>query len=147
MSNIDVKASGWKLVQVGRIVYIREGPYAGKLAAIAEIIDNKRALIDGPSAKEGATVPRQAIPLAHLTLTHIVIPKFPRAAGTGPTRRLWEKNEVDKQWDESAAAKKSKRQELRRGLNDFERFKVMRLKKQERTEVRKTFAKVRAAAK
>ena len=152
MSHIDVKASGWKLVEVGRVVYIREGPHAGKLAAITEIVDSKRvcdphdldillrsipgtdrsfqALIDGPSSKEGATVPRHAIPLAHVTLTQIVIPKFPRSAGTGATRRLWEKNEVDKQWEESAWAKKRQQQELRRGLTDFERFKVMRLKKQ-----------------
>ena len=42
MSNIDIKASSWKLVEVGRVVQIRSGPYEGKLAAIVEIIDNKR---------------------------------------------------------------------------------------------------------
>lgn len=42
MSNIDIKASGWKLVEVGRVVLIRSGPFEGKLAAIVEIIDHKR---------------------------------------------------------------------------------------------------------
>jgi ribosomal protein L14E/L6E/L27E len=42
MSNIDIKATTWKLVEVGRVVLIRKGPYTGKLAAIVEIIDHKR---------------------------------------------------------------------------------------------------------
>lgn len=42
MSNVDIKAAGWKLVEVGRIVTIRQGPFAGKLAAIVEIIDAGR---------------------------------------------------------------------------------------------------------
>lgn len=39
---IDIKPSTWKLVEVGRVVLIRRGPYADKLAAISEIIDHKR---------------------------------------------------------------------------------------------------------
>ncbi|KAL9625374.1 MAG: hypothetical protein Q9160_000437 [Pyrenula sp. 1 TL-2023] len=147
MSNIDVKASTWKLVEIGRVVYIREGPYTGKLAAIAEIIDNKRALVDGPSTKKDAVVPRQAIPLSNVSLTDIVIPKLPRSAGTGPVKRLWEKHEVDSKWEEGTWAKKNKQQELRRNLTDFERFKIMRLRKQARNEVRREYSKVRAAAK
>lgn len=42
MSQIDIKPAGWKLVEVGRVVLLRSGPYAGKLAAIVEIIDHKR---------------------------------------------------------------------------------------------------------
>lgn len=89
-----------------------------------------QALVDGPSSKENAVVPRHAIQLDKVTMTPFVIPKLPRAAGTGPVRRLWEKNEIDKKWAESSWAKKSERQEKRRNLGDFERFKVMRLKKQ-----------------
>jgi Ribosomal protein L14 len=63
-------------------------------------------------------------------MTPIVIPKLPRAAGTGPVRRLWEKNEIDQKWAESSWAKKKEQQDKRRNLGDFERFKVMRLKKQ-----------------
>ncbi|KMU76871.1 ribosomal protein L14 [Coccidioides immitis RMSCC 3703] len=88
MAQIDIKASSWKLVEVGRVVLIRSGPYAGKLAVIAEIIDHKR----------------------------------------------------------SNYAKKREQQERRRNLTDFERFKVMRLKKQARYEVQKAQAKVRAAS-
>ena len=42
MSGIDIKPAGWKLVEVGRVVVLQTGPHAGKLAAIVEIIDNKR---------------------------------------------------------------------------------------------------------
>jgi ribosomal protein L14E/L6E/L27E len=87
-------------------------------------------LVDGPSGKEGAVVPRQAIALDHVYLTPFVIPKMPRAAGTGPVKRLWEKHEIDQKWAESSWAKKREQQDRRKNLTDFERFKVMRLKKQ-----------------
>lgn len=42
MADIDVKIAQWKLVEVGRVVLIRSGPYTGKLAAIVEIVDHRR---------------------------------------------------------------------------------------------------------
>lgn len=42
MAGIDIKPAGWKLVEVGRIVVVQGGEHNGKLAAIVEIIDNKR---------------------------------------------------------------------------------------------------------
>jgi large subunit ribosomal protein L14e len=42
MAQVDIKASSWKLVEVGRVLLIRSGPYIGKLATIVEIIDHKR---------------------------------------------------------------------------------------------------------
>ena len=42
MSGIDIKPAAWRLVEVGRIITIRKGPYEGKLAAIVEIIDPNR---------------------------------------------------------------------------------------------------------
>lgn len=89
-----------------------------------------QVLVDGPSGKEDKVVPRHVLPLAHATLTPFVIPKFPRAAGTGPVRRLWEKNEIDEKWAKSSYVKKEEQREKRKNLTDFERFKVMRLKKQ-----------------
>ncbi|KAK2764984.1 hypothetical protein FQN54_008683 [Arachnomyces sp. PD_36] len=147
MANIDIKAASWKLVEVGRVVLIRSGPYTGKLAAIVEIIDHRRVLVDGPSGQEGKVVPRHALPLAHATLTPFTIPKLPRAAGTGPVKKLWEKEGVDEKWEQSSWAKKKAQTDRRRNLTDFERFKVMRLKKQNRNEVLKENAKLRAAAK
>jgi large subunit ribosomal protein L14e len=42
MSGIDVKPAGWKLVEVGRVINIKQGRYEGRLAAIVEIIDHRR---------------------------------------------------------------------------------------------------------
>ena len=42
MADIDVQVAQWKLVEVGRVVLIRRGPFTGKLAAIVEIVDHKR---------------------------------------------------------------------------------------------------------
>jgi len=146
MSGVDIKPAGWKLVEVGRIVHIRSGTFEGKLAAIVEIIDQSRVLVDGPSSKEGAVVPRQAVHLNTISLTPYVIPQLPKAAGTGAVKKLWEKNEIDSKWAESSWAKKREQQDRRRNLTDFERFKVMRLKKQARYEVLKAQAKVKASA-
>ncbi|KAJ9631232.1 hypothetical protein, variant [Exophiala oligosperma] len=146
MSNVDIKAAGWKLVEVGRIVTIRQGPFAGKLAAIVEIIDAGRVLVDGPSTKEDAVVPRQAVYTSTVTLTPWVI-SIPKAAGTGAVKKVWEKQEVDKKWSESSWAKKREQADRRKNLTDFERFKVMRLKKQQRFETLKAQARVRATAK
>lgn len=42
MADIDVKIAQWKLVEVGRVVLIRRGPFTGKLAVIVEIVDHRR---------------------------------------------------------------------------------------------------------
>jgi large subunit ribosomal protein L14e len=49
-------------------------------------------------------------------------------------KKLWEKHEIDKKWSESSWAKKREQQDRRRNLTDFERYKVMRLKKQVSTD-------------
>jgi ribosomal protein L14E/L6E/L27E len=87
-------------------------------------------LVDGPSTKEDSIVPRHALALAHVSLTPIVIPKLPLAAGTGAVKKAWEKAEVESKFEDTSFAKKRAQQERRRKLSDFERFKVMRLKKQ-----------------
>lgn len=102
--------------------------------------------MDGPSTKEDQIVPRQAIALSTVSLTPFVIPKMPKASGTGALKKLWEKAEIDSKWAESSWAKKREQQDRRRNLTDFERFKVMRLKKQARFEVQKAHAKLRASA-
>ena len=105
-----------------------------------------QALIDGPSSDSKAVVPRQPIALAQLILTPLVLEKLPRAARTGVVKALWEKAGIDAKWQESAWAKKRAQKERRRALTDFERFKVLRLRKQARFEVRKSLAKVKAAS-
>lgn len=46
--------------------------------------------------------------------------------------KAWEKEGVEAKWAETAWAKRRERKEKRLALTDFERFKVLRLKKQVR---------------
>ncbi|KAF8535936.1 ribosomal protein L14-domain-containing protein, partial [Trichophaea hybrida] len=120
-------------VEVGRLVLLNNGPSAGQLAVIVEIIDHKRVLIDSPDT----TVARQSFPLAHVSLTSIVIPSLPRGARTAIVSKIWENQSIDEQWSNSAFAKRINSNNRRSALNDFDRFKVMVLRKQRRFEVRK----------
>ncbi|CAL3964170.1 unnamed protein product [Diplocarpon coronariae] len=146
MGDAEIKASSWRLVEVGRVVLIADGPSEGKLATIVEIIDHKRALVDGPSTDSKTAVPRQSIALSHVVLTPLVLESLPRGARTGIVKAHWTKAGVEAKWQESAWAKKRNQKERRKALTDFERFKVMRLRKQARFEIRKSLAKVKAAA-
>jgi ribosomal protein L14E/L6E/L27E len=92
------------------------------------VANSAQVLVDGPSEK--APVPRQQINLSDVSLTAIVIPKLPRATGRGFTKKKWEEEKVDEKFAESTWAKKSARFQKRRQLGDFDRFKVMKLRKQ-----------------
>lgn len=84
--------------------------------------------MDGPS--KDSPVPRHSAPLANLSLTPIVIRKLPRAAGAGFVKKQWQEEKVDEKFAESSWAKRRAQFQKRRELNDFERFKVMKLRKQ-----------------
>ncbi|KIM85555.1 hypothetical protein PILCRDRAFT_816753, partial [Piloderma croceum F 1598] len=101
-----------RFVQVGRVVILKSGPYAGKIAVIAEIIDHNRAIIDGPST----SVPRQSFPYRHLTLTPLALTKLPRAASSGVIKKQLEKEATIEKWDKSAWAQKRAQVERRRKL-------------------------------
>ena len=102
--------------------------------------------MDGPASDSKLAVPRQAISLSEVLLSDFVIAKLPRGARTGTVKKAWEKAEIDSKWKESNWAKKQLQKERRAQLTDFDRFKVLRLKKQRRFEQRKALAKVKASA-
>jgi large subunit ribosomal protein L14e len=102
--------------------------------------------VDGPSANEKLAVPRHAINLTNLLLSPLMIEKLPLGARTGAIKTAWEKQEIDSKWAETNWAKKREQKERRKALTDFDRFKVMRLKKQRRFEERKALAKIKASA-
>jgi len=96
----------------------------------AGLAHTKQVLVDGPSDEAGKDVPRHAAALSHLSLTPIVIKKLPLAAGNGAIKAAWKKAEVEQKWDSSSWAQSRAKSAKRRALTDFERFKVMRLRKQ-----------------
>ncbi|CCE62549.1 hypothetical protein TPHA_0C03990 [Tetrapisispora phaffii CBS 4417] len=131
-----VKASNWRLVEVGRVVLVKTGPSAGKLAAIVEIINQKKVLIDGPETG----VPRQTVILGHVVLTPLTF-ALTRGARTATVSKKWSSAGVTEKWATSTWAKKIAQRERRAALSDFERFQVMVLRKQKRFAVKKALAK------
>lgn len=111
------------------------------------LTSNLQVLVDGPASDANpGGVARQAVALADVLLTAIVVEKLPRGARSGAVKAAWEKTEVDSKWKASNWYKKRVQNERRKALTDFDRFKVLRLKKQRRFEERKALAKVKASA-
>ncbi|KAN0136187.1 60S ribosomal protein [Lactarius tabidus] len=129
-----------RFVEVGRVVLLKGGPHAGRIAVIVEIIDHNRAIIDGPTTG----VPRQSFPYRHLTLTSLNVPELPRAAGTGTVKKYVEKADLVTKWESSSWAKKRAATAKRRTLTDFERFEVLIHKKARRDKVRKVLKAAKA---
>ncbi|RGB28418.1 ribosomal protein L14-domain-containing protein [Rhizophagus diaphanus] len=135
------KGSFQRLVEVGRLVLINSGENAGKLAVIVEIIDHNRALIDGPTT--GVT--RHAYTFRRMTLTDFVVKGFPRGATSKILKKYLEKEDVLAKWDKSSWAKKLDDRKKRSVLTDFDRFKLLKLKKQRRFIVQSEIASLRKA--
>ncbi|CAD8189530.1 unnamed protein product [Paramecium octaurelia] len=114
-----------KFVEVGRVVKINYGPQEGKLATIIEILNDKRVLIDGPTTG----VQRQVIPIRRLTLTKFNLKGATRGARTGVITKAIKKSDPFAQYQNTIAAKKVAKKALRAKLTDFDRFRVMILRK------------------
>ncbi|CAD8088747.1 unnamed protein product [Paramecium sonneborni] len=114
-----------KFVEVGRVVKINYGPQEGRLATIVEILNDKRVLIDGPTTG----VQRQVIPIRRLTLTKFNLKGATRGARTGVITKAIKKSDPFAQYAQTLAAKKVAKKVLRAKLNDFDRFRVMILRK------------------
>ncbi|EMP29482.1 60S ribosomal protein L14 [Chelonia mydas] len=113
-----------RYVEIGRVAYISFGPHAGKLVAIVDVIDQNRALVDGPCSG----VRRQAMPFKCMQLTDFVL-KFPHSARQKHVRVAWEKENINEKWIGTRWAKKIEAREKKAKMTDFDRYKVMKAKK------------------
>merc|ERR1711865_291093 len=113
---------------------------AGKMCTIVDIVDQKRVVIDGPEKLTG--VRRHMMPVGRLSLTDFKA-TIPRGAREKTLRLALEKEGVMKKWSESAWAKKLKAKDVRAGMTDFDRFKLMVAKKKRSAEVKKTVKKAK----
>lgn len=68
-----------RFVQPGRVAYVNFGKDLGKVVVIADIADQTRVLVDGPTTG----FPRVLYPLRRLTLTSLVVPGVLKGARTG----------------------------------------------------------------
>merc|ERR1719348_598351 len=129
-------------VEIGRVAYLSFGPHAGKLVAIVDVIDQNRALVDGPCTG----VKRQSMPFKCMQLTDYVI-KVPYSARMKFVKRAWEKAGINEKWAGSSWAKKIEAREKRAKMSDFERFKVMKAKKMRNRIIKAEVKKLQKAAK
>jgi len=111
-----------KFIQIGRVARINYGPLEGKLATIVDILNDKRVLVDGTD------IQRQIIPVRRLQLTSQVV-KIGRGSKTGKLRKAISKENVAKKFGESTLGKAFARQQRRLHLTDFERYKVLVLRR------------------
>ena len=131
-----------RYVQIGRVVLVDAGPNKGKLAVIVDVVDQNRALVDGPTTG----VARQALAFRAMCLTKFVVKLCP-SAGTSVVKRAFEAGDVAAKWEATAWAKKIAAKARRASLTDFERFEVQ-VKKQKRSRIiKREYAKLKAAAK
>ncbi|NWI17453.1 RL14 protein, partial [Crypturellus soui] len=113
-----------RFVEIGRVAFVSFGPHAGKLVAIVDVIDQNRALVDGPCSG----VRRQAMPFKCMQLTDFVL-KFPHSARQKHVRVAWEKENINEKWAATRWAKKIEAREKKAKMTDFDRYKVMKAKK------------------
>lgn len=134
------------LVSVGRVVYVNFGPDAGKLAVIVDIVNGKRVIIDGPSLG----VKRQMITNKRLTLTRFYLSDIKICMPENELLKKIKEFKLVERFNATSLGKRIQKQNRRANLTDFERFKVMCLKKQLgkalRTKVNANRAKIVAAA-
>ena len=108
-----------RYVEPGRVALVAEGPLKGKLVSVVDVIDQTRALVDGP----GSGVARQQIRLNQLHLTKFRL-KFPFTAPTRVVRKAWTDAKLNEKWTESQWAQKLANKEKRAQMTDFDRFKL-----------------------
>mmetsp|Transcript_18120 Transcript_18120/g.30953 ORF Transcript_18120/g.30953 Transcript_18120/m.30953 type:complete len:132 (-) Transcript_18120:334-729(-) len=111
-------------VQPGRVCYINLGEDYGKLVVIADIVDSNRVLVDGLN-----NYPRVIFPLKMLNLTKLRLPVL-RGARTGTLLKAAKAYDLDKKFKDTKAFKKMDNFSKKRQTTDFDRFKVMVLRKQ-----------------
>jgi len=131
-----------RYVQVGRVAYIAYGADQGKLATIVDVVDQNRALIDGPDTD----VKRQLINFKALHLTKFLI-KIPHGARQKTLRNAWKKAEITTKWGSSSWAKRLQAKQVRENLSDFERFKLMKAKQARNRMITLEVGKLRLKAK
>lgn len=94
----------------------------GKLATIVDILNDKRVLVDGE------TIKRQVIPIKRLQLTTQKAGVL-RGTKTGKVKSILKKEGVAKKYAESTIGKSYAAQARRQTLTDFERYKVLVLRR------------------
>lgn len=117
-------------MEIGRLALVNYGADAGKLVAIVDVVDQARALVDGPTSG----VARQTMPFKRLSMTPVAI-SIGRSCGTSALAAALEEADDEgttpvAQVAQTSWAKKLARKAKQSAQTDFDRFKVMKLRQQ-----------------
>jgi large subunit ribosomal protein L14e len=129
------------LLGIGRVVYINYGPLSGKLAVCTDIVNGNKVVVDGP----GLGVDKQVISVKRLSLTKFKLGGYTKGAKRGELQKQIEEFNVQEKFDNCGIGKRISKQKKRAQLSDFDRFKVMVLKRQVGNKVRAHVNKNRKA--
>ena len=129
--------------EIGRVCFINYGEDEGKLCTIIDIIDQNWALVDGPRDQTG--VHRQQYNFKRLSLTPFKL-EIPRNARLSTLSKAFKAGDVLAKWAKTGTAQRFANQKIRRNLTDFDRFKLMVLKKKKSQIIGKEVAKLRKAS-
>jgi len=113
-----------KYVETGRVAYISEGDFEGKLVGIVNIIDQNRVLVDGPVTG----VPRQEMSLKRLHLTTLSM-RYPWTAPSRVVKKAWADAGIEEKWEKSRWAQRVAARKTRANLTDLERFKLQKARR------------------
>lgn len=125
-------------VEIGRVIMVSYGPLYGSLAVIIDVVDQNRVLVEGPFKTESMS--RQVISMKRIKLTDIKL-DIPRNARTGTLQKAAAASDLLSKWTESDLGKKINREQKRESMTDFDRFKVMCVKKKRNALVKREFIK------
>eukprot|EP01059_Diplonema_ambulator_P011320 TRINITY_DN21268_c0_g3_i1.p2 TRINITY_DN21268_c0_g3~~TRINITY_DN21268_c0_g3_i1.p2 ORF type:complete len:157 (+),score=53.13 TRINITY_DN21268_c0_g3_i1:55-525(+) len=132
----------WRFIEVGRLVLITKGKYENKVATILDVVDQNRVLVDSPALKDSGVwtgVPRHVASLKDLEPTPVTT-KIQRGLRVGGLVKELEAQNTIGKWSELAWAKKITFHAARANINDFDRFRVDRARRQRAFCLRKKFA-------
>ena len=100
------------------------GPFAGKLVIIVDILNTTRVLIHGPKTN----VRRQEMSIRRLTLTDFKL-DIHRGIHKDALIKAIDDAKIEEKLKNTPYAKKIERRQKRANLTDFDRYKVMILRK------------------
>jgi len=117
-----------RFVEIGRIAYITYGKDQGKICVIVDVIDQSRALVDGPPHLTG--VNRRELYFKRMALTDLKVRLPCPSAKRRYVIEAMEKAKIVEKWKQTNYYKKLEKRKLRRQMTDFDRFKVMKFRQE-----------------
>ena len=107
------------------------------MVVIVDFVDYTKVMVDGLT-----NFPRVVYPLKRLTLTKMKLPLL-RGARTGTVAKAAKAYDLDTKWKAQPTNKKMERFNKRKETTDFDRFKIMILRKQRSYDANKIAKKLR----